>query len=90
MTSRRKQLLEALGTAVTTRPLDRDGLAKVAHEIETELGREVLVEMAGAAGIYECVTKFVDATGKEPIPTSMLTVIALILGPINWVYSQFR
>ena len=89
MTSKRQACIQALGEAVATRPLDRNAVQRAAQTLQDELGKEVLVEMAGVAGVYECFTKFVDATGVEPPSPTLMSVMGAVLGVVNWTYSWF-
>ena len=74
---------------MTSRPLDKEALQKACDDVERVLGREALVEAAGVAGLFDCFTRFADATGKVPLPSTMLTIMSAVLGSFNWVYSFF-
>ena len=87
--SSREALLKRLGEASTARPLDLVALKGCADKVEKELSREALVEAAGVVGIFECFTRFADATGKKPIPSSMLSVMSVVLGSLAWIRSFF-
>ena len=91
--NKREELIIAFGTSATTRPLDRNAI-KVARDalIEAygnEVGEAIVVEMSGVVGVFECYTKFVDATGKIPHPRIMTFVMTLVMGTINYFYGWF-
>jgi len=76
-------MLVRLSQAVAARPIDLEALCRSAQVVETELGREVLVEAVGVAGAFEAFTKIADSTGKEALPDSFLKVIGCVLGSVN-------
>lgn len=69
---------------------------KLRQRILIELGPEVLIEACGVIGLFECFTKFVDATGKQPNPFIIQNMMTIIFGIRNiitkimlWLLSSF-
>ena len=87
--NRRTQLLRDLGTAATKRPLDRVALEEAKSTVEQELTKEVMVDMVGILANFESTTKVVDATGRKPLAPQMYSVMKVVLGSVNWIYSFF-
>jgi hypothetical protein len=83
----RYALLQTFALAATTRPLDRNAIAQARQELLATLGPEVLVEASGVVGLYECFTKFVDATGKKANSTMVQSVMGFALGAQTWCHS---
>ncbi|CAB9528885.1 expressed unknown protein [Seminavis robusta] len=79
----REELLEKFAKSATSRPLDRNAIAKVREEVLKELGPEVLVEACGVVGTFECVTKFVDASGKKVPSSTIRSTGAFIMSTRN-------
>ena len=91
--TKREELIVAFGTSATTRPLDRNAIRVARDALMEAYGREVgdaiVVEMSGVVGVFECYTKFVDATGKIRHPRIMTIVLTIVMGTINYFYSWF-
>lgn len=81
--SRRAKVLQDLATAATSRPLDRSAITKAREAVKTMLGEEAVVETAGVIGLFECFTKFVDATGKSANPPDFHKKLTWDLSRVN-------
>lgn len=85
--SEREELLQKFALSATARPLDRKAVDRAREDLLETLGPEALVEASGVVGLYECFTKFVDATGKKANPSMEQRVMTLALGTQTWIYS---
>jgi hypothetical protein len=82
----RQSLLRNFALSATTRPLNRTAIAHARQELLKQLGPETLVEACGVIGLFECFTKFVDATGKKANPVTMQSVMTFVLSVQTWMY----
>ncbi|KAG7352262.1 hypothetical protein IV203_008310 [Nitzschia inconspicua] len=85
--SEREALLQNFALSATTRPLNREVIDRSRCELLDKLGPEVLVEAAGVVGLFECFTKFVDATGRKANSDKIQNIMAFVLSAQTWIYS---
>jgi hypothetical protein len=78
-----------LAQCVTSRPLNRHALALARHQVIEELGQGALVEAAGVVGVFEMMTKLVDATGKQ-LPRRMFWLGQVLVSAIAWIVRMFQ
>jgi hypothetical protein len=69
--------------------VNRHALALARHQVVEELGLGALVEAAGVVGVYEMMTKLVDATGKQ-LPRRMFWLGQVLVAAIAWIVLMFR
>jgi hypothetical protein len=77
--NRRDELLRQFGEMATRRPLPYSEIAAIRTMIREELGPEVLIEAAGVIGFFECISKFVDATGRKASPSILYSILTFVL-----------
>jgi len=68
----------ALGTAVATRPFNKDAVQDAAAAVLKHMGYGALLEAVTAAAAAECATKGVDMSGKpsdSPVEKTMMKVV---------------
>ena len=90
----RNKALQSLVTAVTSRPVDPDAVAKARKALVDTSGgggtEGSIVEAAGILGYKEAMTKIADATGKKQVSSFIWIMLRFIFGIFRFVYEKCR
>jgi len=82
----RSQALKELGKVVAALPFDEEKVRSAVALVKSQGGNELMVEVTGTCAMFHCVSKVVDATGRQP---SQDLVYHVMLPVVTKVVSWF-
>lgn len=85
----REAVLAPLGRAFAKRPFDLKAARSAAQKVKDELGEGAFTEACAIGGAAELVSKTVDVVGKQPMNSTLITIVASVMALIRSIASLF-
>ena len=82
----REEALQDMVNAVTTRPVDREAIAKARAVLQSQHGQGTLVEAAVCVAFFEGMTKITDATGKQPVSGLLWSFMRCVFAMLRYLF----
>jgi hypothetical protein len=66
-----------------------DNMKTARESLVAEMGKEMLLEMAGTGAFFELITKVADCTGKTPLPSFAVPVVKSVMAVLRGAYDMW-